>query len=124
VDPYLYSPLRLHRVHTDNSSFALRFLQVAHALTTAAATVDQTREPCCGPPRGPVSSEVRADDLLRCVETLRCARRNNRWETSKVLRTETHGRQNRYSSASLYAACGERRQGDGSSRDTQLGLFI
>ena len=72
-------------------------MQVTHALSTADGTVHQTREPWCGPPRGLVSPEVLADDLLLCVETLRCARRNNRWESSKVVRTdtETEARPNR-----------------------------
>jgi hypothetical protein len=113
-------PLRLHRVHRNNSSFTLRFMQVAHALTTAAETVHQTREPCCGPPRGLVSPEVRADDLLLCVETLRCARRNNRWESSKVYELRQKDGQI-VTAVRLSARCVGK---DGRSLDTQLGVLI
>lgn len=119
MGPYLYSPLRLHLVHTDNASFTLRYM---HAVTTAAAVVRQTREPCYGPPRGLVSPEVRADDLLLCVETLRCARRNNRWESRCYVLRQTAGQI--VIAVPLYTRCGERQKSGGSSRDTQWGVFI
>jgi hypothetical protein len=65
VDPYLYFCLRFI-VCTEIIPFTLRFVGVAHALTTAAETVHQTREPCRRPSRGLCSPEVRADDLMTC----------------------------------------------------------
>ena len=90
MDPYLYCPYVF--IACTQITLTSLYVLCTKQLTTAAATTRQACEPCCGPARGLVIPAVRADDLLLCVETLRCARRNNRWESSKVLRTETDGR--------------------------------